>query len=42
LWLLVARAAAAAGWGSINVDAFASEFNAPVPSFWSRFHEPNS
>ncbi len=44
LWLLVARAAVAAGWGCITVDAFASESHAWVPRrrFWSRFHEPNS
>jgi hypothetical protein len=42
MWLLVARAAAAAGWDGINVGAFASESNARAPRFWSRFHEPNS
>ncbi len=39
LWLAMSRAAADAGWGSVTVDAFASESNARVPRFWSRFFE---
>jgi hypothetical protein len=42
LWLLVCRAASAAGLGGFTVDAFASESNARAPRFWSRFHEPGS
>ena len=42
LWLLVARAAADAGWRGVTVDAFASESNARAPRFWSRFHEPGA
>jgi hypothetical protein len=42
LWLVVSRAAADAGWGSVTVDAFASESNSRVPRFWSRFFEPGS
>jgi hypothetical protein len=40
LWLLVARAAVAAGWDGITVDAFASESNARAPRFWSRWSCP--
>ena len=42
LWQLVTNAAAAAGWGGVTVDAFASESNARAPRFWSRFHEPGA
>jgi hypothetical protein len=42
LWQSVATAASDAGWGSVTVDAFASESNARVPRFWSRFFEPGS
>jgi hypothetical protein len=42
LWLLACRAASAAGLGSFTVDAFASESNARVPRFWSKFHEPGA
>ena len=42
LWLTVSRAVEAAGWQRVTVDAFASESNARVPRFWSRFHEPGS
>ncbi len=42
LWLAILRAAADAGWGSVTVDAFASESNARVPRFWSRLFEPGS
>jgi hypothetical protein len=42
LWLLVARAAADAGWRGITMDAFASESNARALRFWSRFHEPGA
>ncbi len=42
LLLAISRAAADAGWGSVTVDAFASESNARVPRFWSRFFEPGS
>ncbi len=42
LWQLVISAAVDAGWGSVTVDAFASESNARAPRFWSRFHEPGS
>ena len=41
-WLTVSRAVEAAGWRRVTVDAFASESNARVPRFWSRFHEPGS
>jgi hypothetical protein len=38
----VSGAAVDAGWGSVTVDAIASESNALAPRFWSRFHEPGS
>jgi hypothetical protein len=42
LWQHVHGAVVAAGWDGVTVDAFASESNARVPRFWSRFHEPGS
>ena len=42
LWVHVRQAAADAGWDRITVDAFASESNARVERFWSRFHEPGA
>jgi hypothetical protein len=42
LWRAISAAVADAGWGAVTVDAFASESNARVPRFWSRFFEPGS
>jgi hypothetical protein len=42
LWHAISSAVADAGWGSVTVDAFASESNARAPRFWSRFFEPGS
>jgi hypothetical protein len=42
LWRAISTAVADAGWGTVTVDAFASESNARAPRFWSRFFEPGS
>ena len=42
LWHTVQQVAEDAGWGRVTVDAFATESNARVPRFWSRFPEPGA
>jgi hypothetical protein len=42
IWAAVLRVVAAAGWGRVTVDAFASASNARAPRFWSRFIEPGA
>ena len=42
VWAAVLRVVAAAGWGRVTVDAFASASNARAPRFWSRFLEPGA
>ena len=42
VWSMARRAAAAAGWRRVTVDAFASASNARAPRFWSRFLEPGA
>ena len=42
VWAAVLRVVAAASWGRVTVDAFASASNARAPRFWSRFIEPGA
>jgi hypothetical protein len=42
LWRIISTAVVDAGWGPVTVDAFASEYNARAPRYWSRFFEPGS